>query len=227
MDYVLYVYVGALCAVVYAAIWSLAGQRTKVVLTLGAYAYHPRYVPPSGAWRRSQIRHRERNHATDFPGWHEYFADTADRLSATPGIDSAPTVVIPVTHVPIMAEVGTPAAAAITEMIHLVRAQQSTEEYGAEHWGDLLSEMNTEERAIYSAELVEVYEATKAPERDFLDGLDAAIDRFTAAMERLDRRTAAAFVGVGANLARAHGGPDRWSTGQFPVYEPTPEPVVA
>ena len=241
MDYVLYVYGSVVVAAVYAAVWALAGPRTRLVLSLGAYAFHPHYEPPSRRWRRERANLRgHRAAANAFPSWHQYFADAAahharaltataglppdvtlayDTTPLTPGIDSAPTVTLPATFVPILAQEETPLADALLGA-RLVRAEQSVTEYGAEHWGDLLAGMNTEERAVYNAAMVEVYEETKAPERAFLDGLDAAIARFTTAMERLDRRTEAAFVGVGANLARAHGGADRWSTGQFPLYEP-------
>lgn len=216
MDYVLYALYAALFAALYAAAWSLTGDRGRYALTLGLYAFHRRYTPPSRRWRHARAESR-RGHlraADHFPSWHQYFAERED-VPPTSALATVDTVVLPT-----FAEYWSPdgLASVASPAPHLVRAEQSVEEYGAEHWGGLLADMNTEERTVYSMELVEAYEATKAIERPFLDGLDAAIARFTVAMERLDRRTAAAFVGVGANLAKKHGGADRWSTGQFPLY---------
>lgn len=204
-DYVLYVYGAALFGAGYAFAWSLGGQRAKLALSLGLYALAPSYTPPSRTWRREQADHRRRDRSHDFDGWHDLIKPppAGEPDPAAFWTSAAPTVVLPVVPGP-----------------RLVRAE--IDQPGAEHWGDLLTDMNTEERTVFSAELLETYEATKAIERPFLDDLDAAIERFTAAMGRLDRRTEAAFVGVGANLLRGHGGPDRWSTGQFPVLEAPP-----
>jgi hypothetical protein len=179
-----------------------------MVLSLGVYAYHPRYEPPSRAWRRAQTDFRTSNHPHTFQGWHDYLADNADQAAATlsvptAAIGNAPTVVLPT----------------------LVHAEQAPTQYGAEHWGDLLTDMSTEERSIYSAEILQVYQETKAVERPFLDGLDAAVERFHAAMAELDGRHSAMYVGMGVNLAKRHGGGERWSTGQYailPTHEPEP-----
>lgn len=207
MDYTLYVYGFVACAAVYAAVWTAGGQGARLVLSLGAYAYHPRYVPPSRAWRQARIMRRE-NHTSAFPSWHDYFKAAEDPPRM---IDIVDTVIIPLALEP-------PA---------LIHAEQAHDEYGAEHWGALLEAMNTEERTIYSAEVVEVYQQTKAVERPFLDALDAAVDRFAAAMAELDGRHAAMYAGVGVNLAKRHGGDDRWSTGQYALIPREPEPAAA
>lgn len=214
MDYVLYVYESAGCAAIWAAIWSLGGTRARLVLSLGAYALHPRYVAPRrsrGRLRRGHPDHRDR----EYVNWKAFLPPARDhdwtdpapaRTPAIAGLGEVPTVIIPA-YVP-----------------HLVRAD--LEQPGAEGWGDLLADMNTEEREIYSAELVEVYEDTKGIERPFLEGLDEVIARFTAANDAGERRDAAVLVGIGANLASRHGGHDRWSTGQFPLYESVAEPAL-
>lgn len=227
MTYVLCAYGFVLFAAVYGFIWTLGGPRAKLILSLGAYA-------PRSARRPARLPRSHRGHPNHRDRRVE-LADFADLLHAgeprhaqgerpwwqddrhTPGIDAAPTVTIPATHVPIMIQAGTPLADLVAPRPHMVRAD--IDQPGAEHWGDLLRDMNTEERTVYSPLLVVAYEETKEIERPFLAELDAAVDRFNAALERLDRRTEAAFVGVGANLLRGHGGPDRWSTGQFPIVE--------
>jgi hypothetical protein len=208
MDYVLYAYGAILFAFVYGAVWTAGGQRARLVLTLGAYAHHPAYEPPSRRWRRAQIRHREHTHATDFPSWHDYFATAADanvvnaqlRAAATPGIDAAPTVALPT----------------------FVRAEMAADgsDTGAEHWGTLLAAMNTEERSVYSAELLATYHATKEIERPALSHLDQAVADFSAALAEQEQREAAAFAGTWHNLMSAHGGAERWATGQYARYEP-------
>lgn len=216
MTYVLCAYGFALLGAGYVFIWTLGGRRAKTVLTLGFYrprAAH-RAAPHGARARRGHPNHRDRRidvtaladlltaagpaHPPlgERSWWHDDYP--------TPGIDAAPTVTIPVTSLP----------------PHLVRAE--IDQPGAEHWGDLLSAMSTEERTVYSAEMVATYEATKGIERPFLEELDATMARFTADLERIGRRTEAAFVGVGANLLHGHGGSDRWSTGQFPLIEPAP-----
>lgn len=204
MDYVLYTYGFVGFAALYAAAWTAGGQKARQVLSLGAYAFHPAYVPPSRSWRRDQIRHRARVRANDFPSWHAHFADAAAEQpgSATPGIDAAPTVALPT----------------------FVHAEMSADgsDTGVEHWGDLLRDMNTEEREIHSAELLETYYATKAHEHIFLDGLDEAVDRFAAAMTELEGRHAAVYAGTWHNLTERHGGADRWSTGQYKLYDSAP-----
>lgn len=197
VDYVLYTYGFLACAFVYAAAWTLGGPRARLVLSLGAYAYHPAYQPPSARWRRERIETR-RGHvrpADHFPSWHQHFADSADSERPTPGIDNAPTVTVPT----------------------LVRAEMAADgsDTGAEHWGGLLREMSTEERAIYNAEMVETYEATKAVERPFQAALDDAIASFQSAVAEQEQREAAAFDGTWHNLMQRNGGHDRWATGQY------------
>jgi hypothetical protein len=203
MDYVLYVDGGILFAFLYAAIWTAGGTRARLVLTLGAYVYHPNYDPPSRAWRRSQVRHRDRNHATDFPSWHDYFADAAvahevnTELREEAAVDSTPTATLPTFVAAEMAADGS--------------------DTGAEHWGGLLTAMNTEERLIYNAEILATYEATKAVERPALSHLDQAVADFHAGLAQQERRESAAFEGTWHNLFKAHGGADRWATGQYAV----------
>lgn len=181
MDYVLYTYGLVALGFIYGAIWTIGGQRARLVLTLGAYAFHPGYEPPSRAWRRAQVHRRGHLPTADgAPSWHQY----VDRPA--PGT--------------------TP---------HLVRAEQGADQYGAEHWGGLLAEMNTEERAIYNAAMVETYEATKAVERPALTALDRAVADFTAALAKQEQREAAVFEGTWRNLFESHGGPERWKTGAY------------
>lgn len=58
------------------------------------------------------------------------------------------------------------------------------EEAGAEHWGDLLRDMSTEERTIYDLEMVATHEALKAPERALQSELDRTVARALAELER-------------------------------------------
>lgn len=218
MDYVLYVYGSVVFVAAYGAVWNLSGQRGKLVLTLGAYSRHPRYVPQRpNRLVRGHPDHRPR----------EGYASWRDFLPA-----ASPDLARP-RFIPIMAAEGSPLAYALAtaspeQLRGLDEAPTVTiprlvhadiEKPGAEGWGDLLADMNTEEREIYSAELVMVYESTKDIERPALEELDEIIARFTAANEAGERRDAAVLAGIGVNLAKRHGGADRWSTGQFPIYE--------
>jgi hypothetical protein len=204
MDYyVLYVGGFALFAAGYAAIWSLGGPVARTVLSLGAYQLRPR---PKNRFRRGHADHRARRDdfevATllDLPAPRDYWHQTEKAH-----VESVPVVT------------GTGETTMV--MPHLVHAVQETDQYGAEHWGSLLQDMTTEERTIFSAELVATYEQTKDVERPFLDSLDAAVERFMRDLDRLERREAAAFEGVMHNVLNAHGGRDRWSTGQYPILQ--------
>lgn len=209
MDYyVLYVGGFALFASGYAAIWSLGGPVARTVLSLGAYALRP---TRKNRFRRGHADHRARRDDFD--------AATLLQLPAAADfyINGEPywygTEVSCVDPVPVVTGTGE----TTTVAPHLVHAVQEADQYGAEHWGSLLTEMNTEERTIFSAEMVATYEATKGVERPFLGGLDAAVERFMRDLDRLERREAAAFEGVMHNVLNAHGGRDRWSTGQYPI----------
>lgn len=214
MDYVLFLYGAVLFVAGYAFIWTLGGPTAKLVLTLGAYAYSPNY-PRRPARGLSRLRRGHPDHRARTPGFnalqlaapfpascahgyehgdHHWYSCTG-----TSPFSDVPTVVVPA----------------------LVRAEQAPDEYGAEHWGTLLAQMTTEERTIYSAQMVETYEATKAVERPALSALDEAVARFNAANAAGERRDAAALAGIGVNLLRRHGGEERWQTGQYPALVPT------
>jgi hypothetical protein len=193
MDYVLWAYAFVGCAAIYGAVWTAGGQRARLVLSLGAYTYHPSYEPPSRTWRRNRATiHRDRSH--DFQGWQE-FLDT----QAEPMDTEAPTAILPT----------------------LVRDEMTEADTGAEHWGGLLGDMTTEERLVYNAAMLETYQETKAVERPALSALDQAVANFHAALAEQELREAAAFEGTWRNLYRSHGGHDRWATGQYAQYQPS------
>lgn len=203
MNYVLYVYGSVVLAAVYGAVWTVGGPGARMVLSLGTYAYHPSYEPPSRRWRRSQLHRRDRAH--DFQGWHDFFAQAADAPSNTASLSTATTAILPIVPGPTL----------------MPRAEMTEADSGAEHWGDLLGAMRTEERTIFSAEMAEAYETTKAVERPALHSLDAAVAAFTAALAEQEQRESAAFEGTWHNLYEAHGGRHRWQTGQYEQIRPT------
>lgn len=186
MDYVLYVYGAAVFAFVWAAIYTLGGPTARLALTLGAYRYAPGYRPPAlNRFVRGHADHRARR--ADF--------DALALLDFEPALETLAL------------------AAAVPPPSLIVRAELT--EPGAEHWGDLLASMNTEEREIYNLEMYETHEAAKAVEREFLAGLDARIDAFLVQLdELLEVRTTVADQ-AHSELLERHGSADRWMTGQY------------
>jgi hypothetical protein len=151
MDFVLYVFGCVGFAAFWAAVYSLAGQTGRLVITGGLYHYHPDYLRPRRA--RGYADHRPRTAGFD-------------ALALIPptriGLDDTPTEVLP----------------AITrEALRLnhdtyVQAQLEQSQTGAEHWGDLLRDMGTEERVIIHEETYLLHQDLRAITDPLLDDFD-------------------------------------------------------
>jgi hypothetical protein len=204
VDYVLYLIAAVALLFVYGAVWTAGGQTARMVLSLGAYTFHPAYMPPSRRWRLARIEAR-RGHvrpADNFPSWHQHFAD----------LHSLPTTVLRTSD--------DRANGAAPPMLVQAEMNADGSDSGAEHWGRLLADMNTEERTVYNAQMVMDHEAAMTIERQFLADLDELAERFQKLLDEHVDQAMAAHAGVMANVTGQLGGAERWATGQFPIYAP-------
>lgn len=154
----LYVYGFVAFAACWWFVWSLGGPTARLVITAGLYYFSPHYHVTS--YMRPAVARALNRSLRGHPD-HRQRRVSSDALVAefVPVGSNATTVVLD------------PTASV------LVRAEMADDgsDVGAEHWGDLLRQMNTEERVIYDMERYLDHEAHMGVERKFLSGLDEAV----------------------------------------------------